>query len=218
MRLRKKFLSSVTLFDVARLKEKIDEYEKMSLDDNFWSNQREASKIIDKKNDLINKINLYTKLDKEINDISDLVDSLDINDDEMGQLAIDSFNATNKELKELKKLVLFSGEYDSLDAVLEIHPGAGGTEACDWADMLLRMYERFSEKHGYTFKVLDFLPGDEADLVGPFPCRDRTPPDRHAVSGKHPDLLYRTGGRIYPQHQPEGHAQTPCDRGGTDQL
>lgn len=164
MRLRKKFLSSVTLFDVARLKEKIDEYEKMSLEDNFWSNQREASKIIDKKNDLINKINLYTKLDKEINDISDLVDSLDINDDEMGQLAIDSFNATNKELKELKKLVLFSDEYDSLDAVLEIHPGAGGTEACDWADMLLRMYKRFSEKHGYTFKVLDFLPGDEAGV------------------------------------------------------
>ncbi len=164
MRLRKKFLSSVILFDVPKLKSKIEEYEKMALSDGFWSNQREASKIIDKKNDLINKVELYTKLSKEINDIDELVQTLDVNDDEMGELAIESFNAANKEIKELKKLVLFSGEYDSLPATLEIHPGAGGTEACDWADMLLRMYQRFSEKHNFRFKVLDFLPGDEAGV------------------------------------------------------
>ncbi len=164
MRLRKKFLSSVILFDVPKLKTKIDEYEKMTLNDDFWNNQREASKIIDKKNDLIYKVNLYTKLSKEIADIDELVSSLDVNDDDMGQLAIDSFNEADKEIKELKKIVLFSGEYDSLNATLEIHPGAGGTEACDWADMLLRMYERFAEKHNFKFKILDFLPGDEAGV------------------------------------------------------
>ncbi len=164
MRLRKKFLSSVILFDVPKLKTKIDEYEKMTLNDDFWNNQREASKIIDKKNDLIYKVNLYAKLSKEITDIDELVSTLDVNDDDMGQLAIDSFNEANKEIKELKKIVLFSGEYDSLNATLEIHPGAGGTEACDWADMLLRMYERFAEKHNFKFKILDFLPGDEAGV------------------------------------------------------
>ena len=164
MRLRKKFLSSVILFDVPKLKTKIDEYEKMTLNDDFWNNQRKASKIIDKKNDLIYKVNLYTKLSKEIADIDELVSSLDVNDDDMGQLAIDSFNEADKEIKELKKIVLFSGEYDSLNATLEIHPGAGGTEACDWADMLLRMYERFAEKHNFKFKILDFLPGDEAGV------------------------------------------------------
>lgn len=164
MKLRKKFLSSVILFDVPKLKTKIDEYEKMTLNDDFWNNQREASKIIDKKNDLIYKVNLYAKLSKEITDIDELVSTLDVNDDDMGQLAIDSFNEANKEIKELKKIVLFSGEYDSLNATLEIHPGAGGTEACDWADMLLRMYERFAEKHNFKFKILDFLPGDEAGV------------------------------------------------------
>lgn len=164
MRLRKKFLSSVILFDVPKLKTKIDEYEKMTLNDDFWNNQREASKIIDKKNDLIYKVNLYARLSKEITDIDELVSTLDVNDDDMGQLAIDSFNEANKEIKELKKIVLFSGEYDSLNATLEIHPGAGGTEACDWADMLLRMYERFAEKHNFKFKILDFLPGDEAGV------------------------------------------------------
>lgn len=164
MRLRKKFRSSVILFDVPKLKSKIEEYENMALEDDFWSNQREASKIIDKKNDLINKVDLFTRLSKEISDIDELVQTLDVNDDEMGELAIESFNIANKEIKELKKLVLFSGEYDSLPATLEIHPGAGGTEACDWADMLLRMYQRFSEKHNFKFKVLDFLPGDEAGV------------------------------------------------------
>lgn len=164
MRLRKRFLSSVILFDVPKLKLKIEEYERLSLEDGFWSNQREASKIIDKKNDLIYKINLLTKLEKEIKDIDELVESLDVNDEEMGELALDSFNSANKELNELKKIVLFSGEYDSLDTVIEIHPGAGGTEACDWAGMLLRMYERFCENHNFKYKILDFLPGDEAGV------------------------------------------------------
>lgn len=72
------------------------------------------------------------------------------------------FNNSYKELKELKRLVLFSGEYDNQDAILEIHPGAGGTEACDWADMLFRMYTRFCEKNGFKFEVMDYLKGEEA--------------------------------------------------------
>ena len=164
MRLKKIYYSSVTLFDIPKLQERIDEFEALSLKDDFWSNQREASKIIDKKNALINKINLYKKLEAEIKDLKELVETLDINDDEMGQFAIDSFNATNEELQQLKIIVLFNGEYDSLDAVLEIHPGAGGTEACDWANMLLRMYERFAESHNFKYKVMDYLPGEEAGV------------------------------------------------------
>ena len=164
MKLKKTFYSSVILFDLPKLQGKIDEYEALSLKDDFWLNQREASKIIDKKNALINKINLYKKLEVEIKDLIELVDSLDINDDEMAQFAIDSFNATNEELQRLKIIVLFNGEYDSLNAVLEIHPGAGGTEACDWANMLLRMYERFAEQHGFKYKIMDYLPGEEAGV------------------------------------------------------
>ncbi len=164
MRLKEISYSSVILFDLPKLQQKIDEYEAQSLQDGFWSNQREASKIIDKKNSLIEKIKLYRKLESEIKDLKELVETLDVNDDEMGEFALESFNATNEELQKLKIIVLFNGEYDSLDAVLEIHPGAGGTEACDWANMLLRMYERFAESHGFKFKVMDYLPGDEAGV------------------------------------------------------
>ena len=164
MRLKETSYSSVILFDLPKLQQKIDEYEALSLQDGFWSNQREASKIIDKKNSLVEKIKLYKKLESEIKDLKELVETLDVNDDEMGEFALESFNATNKELQKLKIIVLFNGEYDSLDAVLEIHPGAGGTEACDWANMLLRMYERFAESHGFKFKVMDYLPGDEAGV------------------------------------------------------
>ena len=82
----------------------------------------------------------------------------------MANLVVSSFDDLKKELEELNTLVLFSGEYDNLDCIIQIHPGAGGTEACDWANMLLRMYERFCENKGFTYKILDFLPGEEAGV------------------------------------------------------
>ena len=95
MRLKETSYSSVILFDLPKLQQKIDEYEALSLQDGFWSNQREASKIIDKKNSLVEKIKLYKKLESEIKDLKELVETLDVNDDEMGEFALESFNATN---------------------------------------------------------------------------------------------------------------------------
>lgn len=69
-----------------------------------------------------------------------------------------------KEISDFKKEILFVGEYDSLNATLEIHPGAGGTESHDWANMLLRMYTRFCENHKFSFKVIDYLEGEEAGI------------------------------------------------------
>ena len=119
MRLKETSYSSVILFDLPKLQQKIDEYEAQSLQDGFRSNQREASKIIDKKNSLIEKIKLYRKLESEIKDLKELVETLDVNDDEMGEFALESFNATNKELQKLKIIVLFNGEYDSLEHYLK---------------------------------------------------------------------------------------------------
>ncbi len=134
------------------------------MQDGFWSNQREASKKIDEKNSLLYKLNLYSKLNKEINDLISLVKPLDVNDTDMLELASEEYNNVLPEIQELKKLVLFSGQYDSLDCMLDIHPGAGGTEACDWANMLLRMYTRFAERNGLTYKVVDLEPGEEAGI------------------------------------------------------
>ena len=156
--------SSVVLFDLPKLSKKVEELENLSLDEHFWDNQREASKIIDEKNDIIYKIDLYNKLAKNIKDINELAETLDVNDEEMADLVVSSFNDLKKDLDELNTLILFSGEYDNLDCIIQIHPGAGGTEACDWANMLLRMYERFCEIQNYSYKILDFLPGEEAGV------------------------------------------------------
>lgn len=156
--------SSVVHFDLDKLSKKAEELEALSLKDDFWSNQREASKIIDEKNDILYKIQLYKKLESTIKDLNELADTLDVNDEELSDLLVSTFKDLKKDLEELNTLVLFSGEYDNLDCVIQIHPGAGGTEACDWANMLLRMYERFCELKNYTYKVLDFLPGEEAGV------------------------------------------------------
>lgn len=154
----------MTLFDVANLIKKAAELEDLSLKDDFWNNQREAAKIIDKKNEINYKIETYKKLSSKLKDLDEIFSTLSEEDPEMCELVESEFLEVEKELKELKRLVLFTGEYDSLPAILEIHPGAGGTEACDWAEMLLRMYERFSEINGFKYSVLDYLPGEEAGL------------------------------------------------------
>lgn len=156
--------SLVVHFDLDKLSKKAEELEALSLKDDFWSNQREASKIIDEKNDILYKIQLYKKLESTIKDLNELADKLDVNDEELSDLLVSTFKDLKKDLEELNTLVLFSGEYDNLDCVIQIHPGAGGTEACDWANMLLRMYERFCELKNFTYKVLDFLPGEEAGV------------------------------------------------------
>lgn len=156
--------SLVVHFDLDKLSKKAEELEALSLKDDFWSNQREASKIIDEKNDILYKIQLYKKLESTIKDLNELADTLDVNDEELSDLLVSTFKDLKKDLEELNTLVLFSGEYDNLDCVIQIHPGAGGTEACDWANMLLRMYERFCELKNFTYKVLDFLPGEEAGV------------------------------------------------------
>ena len=70
----------------------------------------------------------------------------------------------DKKFEDFEIQVLLSHEYDQNNAILEIHPGAGGTESCDWASMLYRMYTRYAEKHGFKVSVLDYLPGDEAGI------------------------------------------------------
>jgi len=82
----------------------------------------------------------------------------------MTELASEEYVNLLPSLQELKKLVLFSGQYDSLDCMIDIHPGAGGTEACDWANMLLRMYTRFVERNGLVYKVVELEVGEEAGI------------------------------------------------------
>ena len=152
------------LFDLSTIENSIDELEKEINSNNFWNNQRRANKIIQKKNLLGNKLDTYIKLDKSFKELYSFFCETNPADIDILALISEEFEKNNQLLNKFKVEVLFSGEYDSFDCILEIHPGAGGTEACDWGQMLLRMYERFCQIEGFKFYVIDYLEGEEAGL------------------------------------------------------
>jgi peptide chain release factor 2 len=154
----------VILFDIPNLEEKIKEIEEKTLKEDFWLNQREANKLIETKNDAQYKLDNYRSLKKNLEDLESVADTLDLNDKDMIDLVSSEFEDSSKKLEELRKIVLFSDEYDNLDCILDIHPGAGGTEACDRASMLLRMYERFAEQNGFKYEIVNYEPGEEAGI------------------------------------------------------
>ncbi len=98
------------------------------------------------------------------NKIASNLELLSLDDEEIRNLIIEQVSEIKEELEELEITVLLNGPYDKYNAVLEIHPGAGGTESCDWASMLYRMYTRWCEKKGYKYEVIDEQKGEEAGI------------------------------------------------------
>lgn len=151
-------------FDNPKINNRINEIEELSLKDNFYLNQREAKKLIDEKNDLLNNKEDYLSLKRRISELKELLETSDVDDIDMLSLLNEEANSLFLDIDNLYKVVLFKGEYDKNDAIIEIHPGAGGTEACDWANMLLRMYVRYAERKKFKYSILDFLPGEETGV------------------------------------------------------
>ena len=154
----------MTHFDNSTINQRIEKIDKLILDVNFYSNQREAKKLIDERNSLVENKEKFIFCKKRIKEVFDFASSLDIDDNEMIDLLETEADSLFKDIQDLRIQVLFFGEYDHSNCILEIHPGAGGTEACDWADMLLRMYERFCEREKLKFSIIDFLPGEEVGI------------------------------------------------------
>ena len=155
----------MTLFDLASLEKKVKEYEKQIGSDNFWDNQREAQKVINIFNSINDKINNYKKLVSKNDELMETLELLKESYDE--DLHKDLSFETNKFIKEFDTFsidVLLIGEYDNENAIIEIHPGAGGTESQDWAEMLYRMYIRYAEKHEFKIQMTDYLEGDGAGI------------------------------------------------------
>lgn len=154
----------MTHFDNPSINKRIDEIDKLSLNENFYSNQREAKKLIDERNSLVENKEKFNDCLRRVNELSDFASTIDFNDSDMLALLEEEASKLFKDIQNLRIEVLFSREYDHLNCILEIHPGAGGTEACDWANMLLRMYERFCEREKLKFTIIDFLPGEEVGV------------------------------------------------------
>ena len=157
MLLVRESINSGLLFDLVKFDKEINELTAISEGENFWSNNSEALKVISRLNYCKNIVETYRKLES---DYSDLIELLDLNDESLFEQIEVSFNQLSKETKDFELEILFTGEFDSNNAILEIHPGAGGTEAQDWANMLYRMYVLYAENHRFKMSVISFEPDE----------------------------------------------------------
>jgi peptide chain release factor 2 len=134
-------------------------------DTEFWNDVEKAQGILQKSKSLKDKIGRFEDLARKIDDLEVLIELSDMEDDlsTLSEIALERKDIEGK-IDALRVETLLSGEYDKNSAIFTIHSGAGGTEACDWASMLLRMYTRWAESKGFKVDTVDFLPGDETGV------------------------------------------------------
>ena len=152
-------------FDIPKLEENLKNLEAETTNPSFWEDSQNSNKVLSKIKGIKGKCQKYRDLENEISNTIELIDLLKIEYDE--ELAMEMEKDIKKIGKDLEKFeieTLLSGKYDKNNAILTLHPGAGGTEAQDWAEMLYRMYTRWAVKSGYKVEELDYLEGDEAGL------------------------------------------------------
>lgn len=152
-------------FDISKIQLEINELEQKVNAPNFWGNPTMSTPIVTKLKRLKNEVDAFRKLEQELNNIDEM--SLLLIDEPDEQMSLEVLEATKKVEKELNELeikTLLSGKYDQNNAILTLHPGAGGTESQDWVQMLYRMYSKWASSNNYTVKELDYLEGDEAGI------------------------------------------------------
>lgn len=155
----------MNLFDIDNSNKELSKLEKETLNQDFWNDNNYSSKILSKIKKLKDKVNNFTKIQKQLYDVYEMNLMLLSEFDE--GLKTDVLNSTKELIKKIDKLELetfLSDKYDINNAIVTIHPGAGGTESQDWAEMLYRMYTRWAIKNNFDIKEIDYLEGDEAGL------------------------------------------------------
>lgn len=144
---------------------KIKDLEEVTLKKDFWSDQDRARDVLQKKTKLAEKLDRWESFDKEIHDIENLADiAFSEKDEKVLRDLDDELAELNLAVSQEELKMMLNGEQDAMNAIVSIHAGAGGTEAQDWTEMLLRMYLRWAEKKKFTTKIIDLLPGDEAGI------------------------------------------------------
>lgn len=155
----------MNLFDLAGLRDEKAQLEEQMAAPEFWNDIESANKVNQRMKVVSNKIDKYAKLMTRASDIETLIEMADEEEDEsMIEEIASEYREFEKAVEALKLETLLKGPYDSSNAVLSLHAGAGGTEAQDWVSMLYRMYTRYCDIQGFTVKVLDLLDGEEAGI------------------------------------------------------
>lgn len=155
----------VNLFNPEGMKERIAELNAEMAEPDFWSDQERAQAKNQEVSRLEKKVAQIEGLSKSLDDVNALIElGSELEDEDSARECEEMLTSLEARIEKLELETLLTGEYDSNNALLSLHAGAGGTEAQDWTDMLYRMYRRYCEKSGYTVEVLDYLAGDEAGV------------------------------------------------------
>jgi len=147
------------IFEVDKKKETLRELQKESAGENFWNVPERAERVmkrIDEIKGILKEWDVYKKEVKYLSELKELGEDPEVINEEVSKI--------EEKFKKFELKVILSRENDRRDAILSIHPGAGGTESCDWAEMLFRMYTRWIESKGYKYKIIDYQRGEEAGL------------------------------------------------------
>ena len=151
--------------DLDKGQEEIAALEKQSAEPGFWDDPANSQKVLQRIKQLKDKAAHYAALTTMYEDVVTTIEMAEeMEDESLFPEVQEGFKRTEAELERQTLTTLLSGEYDSKNAILTFHAGAGGTEAQDWTEMLYRMYTRWAERHGYSYQLMDYEAGDEAGI------------------------------------------------------
>ena len=163
--------------DLVNKEKRIEELERKMEEPDFWDNPERSQEMMKELKSLKDDKEIYENLESQRDDMETLIEMGYEEDDASVipeiQEILDQFET---DFENIRMKTLLSGEYDKKDAIIKLNAGAGGTESCDWAGMLYRMYTRWAEKKGFTLEVLDYLDGDEAGIKS---VTSRPSPTKH---------------------------------------
>lgn len=151
--------------DLDNKQKRIVELDRMMEEPDFWANPETANQYSTEARRLKDDVKAYVDLTQAYEDIGALIEMAEEEDDQESVAEVkEMLDEFTEKLDAMSTRLLLSGEYDTMNAILRLNAGAGGTESNDWAGMLYRMYTRWAERHGFTYKILDYLEGDEAGI------------------------------------------------------
>lgn len=154
------------VFEIDSLKTKLENLERELQNEEAWSDLEKIKELQREKNKLLEILTPFEALSEKVNYLNEAI--VIAQSEEEGEILLQElereFNQVNRKIEELEISLLLSGEHDKSNAIVSIHPGAGGTESQDWAQMLMRMYLRWAEKRGYKVQIIDLQAGEEAGI------------------------------------------------------
>lgn len=152
-------------FDINNIENNLKELEEITMKENFWNDSKRSSEILGKIKSAKNKITIYNKIKDEVKELIEFTDIVELENDKSSvEEIIKNTYKIQKELEKFEIETFLSGKYDKNNAIVTLHPGAGGTESQDWAEMLYRMYTKWANKNNFQVKELDYLEGEEAGI------------------------------------------------------